>query len=117
VNEREIQAIAAHIQEEPERFVSKYCETSCGKKILAQGSNGYCVFWQHDCRIHPVKPHMCKAWPFIESVLIDVHNWHIMAQFCPGMRTDIPDSQIIACIREELCFTEDCCYKLIQKSS
>jgi hypothetical protein len=48
-----------------------------------------------------VKPRMCSEWPFIKSVLVDVKNWHIMAGSCPGMRTDVIDNMIEACVRRE----------------
>jgi len=72
------------------------------RPILAQGDNGYCIFWDEACTIHPVKPRMCKAWPFIGSVLVDVNNWHIMAASCPGIRIDVPDSVVMECVKQEL---------------
>ncbi|MCJ7773643.1 MAG: YkgJ family cysteine cluster protein, partial [Desulfobacterales bacterium] len=67
-----------------------------------QNNNGYCVFWDGLCVIHPVKPRMCRAWPFIEGVLADVANWHIMEQFCPGIRTDMPDDMIVQYVRDAI---------------
>jgi uncharacterized protein len=94
VTETEIEKIAAHIHTDPDTFVKDYCQISGGKMILAQAENMYCIFWNGLCTIHPVKPRMCKTWPFIESVLFDVGNWHIMASLCPGIRTDLPDRVI-----------------------
>ena len=62
--------------------------------MLGQSDNGYCIFWEGLCRIHPVKPRMCRNWPFIQAVLEDVDNWRIMADTCPGMRTDCPDEEV-----------------------
>ena len=102
VTEKNIIAIAAYIKADPEQFVVDYCKMSGKKPVLAQGKNGYCIFWEGQCTIHPVKPRMCKAWPFIESVLTDVNNWHIMASSCPGIRIDVPDSLIKECVKKEL---------------
>ena len=102
VTGKEIKAIADYLNIDPEHFVDKYCQVSGGKPVLAQDRNSYCVFWDGLCTIHPVKPHMCKNWPFIKSVLVDINNWHIMAAMCPGIRTDFPDSAIKECIRKEL---------------
>jgi len=102
VTAEDIEAIAAYIKMDPERFVADYCDMSGGKPVLAQGENGYCIFWDEVCTIHPVKPRMCRAWPFIESVLTDINNWHIMAGVCPGIRTDVPDDVIRACVREKV---------------
>jgi len=102
LTERDIDVIADYIQVDPVHFIDKYCQMSGGKPILAQGRNGYCIFWDKLCSIHPVRPRMCKAWPFIKSVLADIENWHIMAALCPGIRTDAPDSMIEKCVRIEL---------------
>lgn len=98
----DIKAIAAYIDADPETFVAKYCEISGDKPVIAVADNGYCIFWDTLCTIHPVKPHMCRKWPFIPSVLVDINNWQIMAGFCPGIRIDVPDSIIKGIIRNKL---------------
>jgi len=100
VTPHDIQAIAAYIGTDARRFVDDYCQLSGGRPVLAQAENGYCIFWDRICTIHAVKPGMCRAWPFLESVLVDVGNWHIMAGFCPGMRTDCPDDTIRAAVAQ-----------------
>lgn len=102
VTEEDIQAIAAYLKTDPERFVEDYCCMSGGQPVLAQQKNGYCMFWDNLCTIHLVKPKMCKQWPFIKNVLIDVNNWQIMAGICPGMRIDVSDDIIKERVRKEL---------------
>jgi hypothetical protein len=103
VTAADIQAIADYIKIDPLKFIEKYCQMSGRKPVLAQGENGYCVFWKDKiCTIHPVKPRMCREWPFIRSVLTDVKNWHSMAGSCPGMRTDVSDEKIIRCVSREI---------------
>lgn len=94
VTEKEIEEIAGYIHTDPKTFLENYCRISGGKPVLTQGKDRYCIFWDKLCTIHPVKPHMCKNWPFLKSVLVDVNNWNIMASLCPGIRTDVPDSMI-----------------------
>ena len=101
VTAQDIDAIAGYINTDPKHFVADYCQMSGGKPVLAQGKNSYCIFWDKLCTIHPVKPRMCKSWPFLESVLIDINNWHIMAASCAGIRTDVPDHTVKECVREE----------------
>jgi Fe-S-cluster containining protein len=99
----DILAIATFIDVEPELFLQTYCQLSGKKPVLAQAENGYCIFWRKGlCSIHPVKPRMCKAWPFIPNVLKDIQNWYIMAGLCPGIRTDISPSEIVDCVRSEI---------------
>jgi Fe-S-cluster containining protein len=102
VTDKDIEKIAGYIHTDPINFISDYCEKSGGRPILGQGSDGYCIFWDKICTIHPVKPKMCREWPFIHAVLADVENWHIMAGFCPGMREDLPDKVILECVRREI---------------
>ncbi len=94
VTEDDINRIAAHIGEDPDCFKRRYCQMSAGRPVLAQAENGYCVFHKELCRIHPVKPRMCRRWPFIDAVLEDIQNWKIMGASCPGIRTDLPDAVV-----------------------
>ncbi len=102
VTEQDIKLIADFINMEPGRFLRECCELSEKKPVLARGKDGYCMFWDELCLIHPVKPRMCRAWPFIEGVLADFNNWRIMAGVCPGIRIDGPDELIIECTKKKL---------------
>ncbi|PIP39421.1 MAG: zinc/iron-chelating domain-containing protein [Desulfobacterales bacterium CG23_combo_of_CG06-09_8_20_14_all_51_8] len=104
VTESDINAIAAFIQVPSETFVEKYCRMSGKKPVLAQGEDQFCIFWDEVrmCTIHPVKPRMCRAWPFIPAILKDPRNWEIMSGACPGIRTDFPPSVVERCVREKL---------------
>ena len=86
----DIGAISRFIGANSEKFVARYCSHSGSKLVLAQRSDGYGIFWDKICTIHPVKPRMCRKWPFIESILVDADNWLIMADSCPGIQTDVP---------------------------
>ena len=98
VSERDIIEIAAYIGENPRQFVAKFCQMSGNRPVLGQGANGYCIFWDGLCTIHPVKPRMCRAWPYIEAIRVDVGNWYAMAASCPGMRTDVSERIVRACV-------------------
>lgn len=104
VTETDIRAIADYLQMDFERFKARYCCLSGARYVLGQSEDGYCVFWDTLCRIHPVKPRMCRNWPFIPAVLEEVANWRIMADSCPGMRTNFPEeivARVVAgCIAE-----------------
>jgi Fe-S-cluster containining protein len=103
VGPEDIAAIAAFIHADPAGVTERYCRPSGGKFLLAQREDGYCIFWSHDgCAIHPVRPRLCRRWPFIEGVLRDPLNWIIMAGFCPGMRTDVALARVRDCIEKVL---------------
>lgn len=102
VSEPEIEAISRYIDSDPRRFIAEYCDFSGTKPVLAQKKDGFCVFWDQLCTIHPVKPQMCRRWPFLESILVDPNNWQIMADSCPGIRSDAPDGMVRKCVKETL---------------
>ncbi len=98
----DIEAIAHYIGEAPETFIRDFCRMSGKRPLLAQKKTGHCIFWDETCTIHPVKPKMCKAWPFIKTTLIAPENWEIMAGSCPGIRTDLPDRQLVKIVAAEI---------------
>jgi len=100
VTDSEIEAIRRFLGLDRESFIRFCCQISGGRPLIAQAQNGYCIFWDQLCTIHPVKPHMCRKWPFIESILVDAGNWQSMAASCPGMRTDFADDQIQKCVND-----------------
>ena len=102
LTESEIQTICRHLGLEQNIFIRRYCQISGGRPVIAQGLNGYCIFWDKVCTIHAVKPRMCRNWPFIENILVDATNWQAMAASCPGMKMDFSDHQIKRCVREVL---------------
>ena len=89
VTRQDIEAISRYIGADSRKFVAEYCQLSGQKPVLAQRSDGYCIFWDKLCKIHPVKPMMCKRWPFVRSLLVDSANWQIMADSCPGIQPDV----------------------------
>ena len=99
---KDIEAISRYIGSNPEKFVVRYCGLSGTKPVLAQRSDGYCIFWDNICTIHPVKPRMCRKWPFIESILVDAENWLIMADSCPGIHTDVAVDAVQKYVRKKL---------------
>jgi len=94
VSASDIQIIADYLKLDPTHFRDTYCRLSGSRYVIAQSENGYCVFWDGLCRIHPVKPRMCRNWPFIAAVLEDIGNWRTMGASCPGIRTDLPDAVV-----------------------
>jgi Fe-S-cluster containining protein len=102
VSRRDIDAISSFLGTDSESFLADYCRLSGRRPLLTQKEDGYCIFWDRICTIHPVKPRMCRRWPFIASVLRDVANWRIMASMCPGIWADAPESRVKECVRKVL---------------
>ncbi|MCF8067915.1 MAG: YkgJ family cysteine cluster protein [Desulfobacterales bacterium] len=102
VSDADIRAIADYINKSPEVVRAGYCQLSGKKLLIRQKEDGFCIFFDKLCTIHPVKPRMCRAWPYIKSVVADVNNWHIMSSMCPGIQTHFPDDVIVRCVSEEI---------------
>ncbi len=102
VTDEDIKRIASYIDADKKTFKEKYCAVSGGKPVLVQADNGYCIFWDELCTIHPVKPRMCRAWPFIESVIKDTKNWGIMSASCIGINTNVPDDLLKEYVKHEI---------------
>lgn len=102
LTESDISAISASIGVSASEFLERYCVLSGKRPVLSQQSNGYCIFYDQGCSIHPVKPRMCRQWPFIRSLMVDIANWRIMASVCPGMNTQLNDRQLLEAIRREI---------------
>jgi Fe-S-cluster containining protein len=95
ITEQDMAAIAAHMDLPLSGFKKRYCSRSGKRYVLAQREDGYCIFWDGNCKIHAIKPAMCKKWPFIDSLLKDIGNWQIMSRACPGIRLDVEKNQLL----------------------
>ena len=102
LTQNDVMAIAAYIHTNPDTFIKEYCVISGKNPVIKQNQQGYCIFWDKICTIHPVKPRMCREWPFIKPVVKDIANWEIMAGSCPGIYTNFPDEVIKTIIEKEL---------------
>jgi Fe-S-cluster containining protein len=102
LTQKDVDAISRFLGITAEALLIRFTQLSGDRPVIAQQKDGYCVFWDKLCSIHPVKPEMCRRWPFIRSVLVDVANWQAMAASCPGMNAKASDQQIIACVKRSL---------------
>ena len=98
LSEADIDRIRRFLGMKRELFIRDFCQMSGGKYLIVQGEGGYCKLWDQTCTIHVVKPRMCRRWPYIKSILVDVGNWRAMAASCPGMQVDVSDDQIRKCV-------------------
>jgi len=98
ISDDQIASIADFVGLDRDVFLAEKCRLSGGKPVLSQGENGYCIFWDRVCTIYPVRPDMCRKWPFIESILRDVGNWSAMAGSCPGIRVGVDKDALRECV-------------------
>lgn len=104
VTDTDIVRISAYISADPHTFVASYCDMAGSRPVLTQGPDGQCIFFDahKQCTIHPVKPRMCRAWPFLETLVKNPENWDAMASACPGMTPHIPREDLIRIVSREI---------------
>ncbi|MDD5643117.1 MAG: YkgJ family cysteine cluster protein, partial [Syntrophales bacterium] len=71
VRPEEVAAMAALLEMGEEEFRDRYLEpSSLGTRLAI--TDGVCVFLQDNrCRVHPVKPFICRQWPYLPVLLAD----------------------------------------------
>jgi Fe-S-cluster containining protein len=86
VDDNKIKEIADFLKISKNELKEKYLILSSENRyMIACGSNNKCIFFKENCTIHPVKPRMCREWPFIPAVVKEPENWEYMSQACPGI--------------------------------
>lgn len=103
VTSLDIRRISKFIGSDPDSFIQKYCDPSGSRHVLTQGTDGSCVFFdpEKQCTIHPVKPRMCRTWPYLATIIKNPENWNAMASACPGMKKHIPHRDLARIIATE----------------
>ncbi len=83
----EIERISKYLSVSTESFIIDYCEEVNGKKRLKISEKGCCVFFDEvqKCKVHSVKPEICKLWPFFKANVEDETSFYIAKLSCPGI--------------------------------
>jgi Fe-S-cluster containining protein len=81
----EVAAMAAFLHLDEADFRARYLEpSSLGTRLGI--TEGVCVFMEdHRCRVHPVKPLICRQWPYLPALLKDAEEFESAKGACPGI--------------------------------
>jgi Fe-S-cluster containining protein len=82
----EVKAMAALLELAEAEFCRRYVEDSdLGPRLTV--ADGVCVFLMAGslCRVHPVKPFICRQWPFLPALLVDPDELEHAKTACPGL--------------------------------
>ena len=87
VKSQEVDEMAALLSLSVEEFSRLYLEASAMGPRLTIADNGFCVFLMAGnlCRVHPVKPFICRQWPFLPALLADADELEHAKTACPGI--------------------------------
>ena len=100
VTAAEHQAMAAHLSLSPEDFAARYLvATAMGPQLASK--NGACILQQDGlCQVHPVKPRICREWPFLQALLNDADEFEAAKGACPGLAAEAGHEEFIEAARE-----------------
>ena len=90
VQDGEEEKIANFLGISPKTFLAEFCREKNGRLYIKTGPDKFCIFYDKakQCLIHPVKPRPCFLWPFYPAILMDVDNWEMTKDACPGINPD-----------------------------
>jgi Fe-S-cluster containining protein len=97
VKPREVEEMAALLGLPVVEFCRRYVEASeMGPRLTTE--NGVCVFLLEGklCRVHPVKPFICRQWPFLPALLGDSEELAQAKGACPGINPDCSHEDFVA---------------------
>jgi hypothetical protein len=99
VKPQEAEEIAAFLSLDLEGFILRYMEDSPqGPRLGVR--DGVCIFVEDNrCRVHPVKPFICRQWPFFPALLLDQEELEYAKGACPGIAPDCTHEDFIEAAR------------------
>ena len=71
-----------------EELSERYLRTT-GNVVQMKIVDGHCIFYNHGCTIHSVKPWRCSQWPLHPSILTDKANFEAISTSCPGIKKEM----------------------------
>ena len=95
---RDLERISRGLELAPEQFLEQYGVMRNGKWQIRTGDDGKCVFFREEagCSVHPVRPDVCRAWPFFRGNMIDSESLYMAREYCPGIRSDATFEEFVA---------------------
>ncbi|MBM4289379.1 MAG: YkgJ family cysteine cluster protein [Deltaproteobacteria bacterium] len=85
----EIELMAHFLKIPGAHFRRDYLEQTPLGPAVKNKPGGGCIFnEQGRCRIHPVKPRICRDWPFLPAILLHENEFEASKEACPGLNPD-----------------------------
>jgi uncharacterized protein len=95
VTTAELEAMAGYLCLSAEDFAARYLVASpLGPQLATR--DGACVMQEGSlCRVHPVKPRICRQWPFLPALLTHADEFEAVKEACPGIGADIGHADFV----------------------
>ncbi len=91
LNEEEAARAAAFLGMGLDEFVRAFLVPGAPPWDIGCGESSRCLFSRPDglCRIHPVKPKICRDWPYLPGPLAVESAFLEAKSACPGLSRDL----------------------------
>ncbi len=102
-SKREIDLIAQYLKMPVAHLVKNFLEpTPLGLAVKNKPGAG-CIFNENGrCGIHPVKPRICRDWPFLTAILLHENEFEAAKEACPGLNSDSRHEDFLRWWREKI---------------
>jgi Fe-S-cluster containining protein len=97
VKPQEVKDMAALLEMPVAEFRRRFVEASpLGPRLTV--ADGVCVFLMDGnlCRVHPVKPAICRQWPFLPALLAHPDELEHAKTACPGINPACTHEEFVA---------------------
>jgi len=92
--EREL--IAQYLQMPLDELIRDYLEPTPLGLAIKNKPGGGCIFLEEKrCRIHPVKPRICRDWPFLPALLLHEDEFTAAKTACAGLQPESSHSDFL----------------------
>ncbi|GFK95792.1 hypothetical protein NNJEOMEG_03660 [Fundidesulfovibrio magnetotacticus] len=99
------QRLALHLDLPLDRFLADHTVRKGERVLLDVRDDGFCIFFQDGCGVHPSRPDICRAWPFFRGNLLDESSWELCLEYCAGINPSLPHEEFVrqglATLREQ----------------
>ena len=85
VNDEEITAIAAYLDQPASRVIQTCLTVWENGYRIKEADDGRCLFYENGCRVYPVRPTQCRTFPFWFRNLRSEARWMAIQRDCPGI--------------------------------
>ena len=86
VSSGEVERISVFLGLAPDDFILRFTVLRNRNREIGTKEDGSCHFLTDKvCSIHPVKPAICRLWPWLPGALSDEMGFLSLKQDCPGV--------------------------------
>ncbi len=97
VDSKELSKIANFLHLDKKKVIENFLKKG-EKYYYIKEKDGACIFFdkkEKKCKIHPVKPDICKAWPFLRGNMVDEISFNMAKGYCPGINPEVTFEEFV----------------------